>query len=55
MRSLSIGRLVVGAVLLLLGACSLGEPREPTKVADEIPDGPGVLSGEEGKFVIYRR
>ena len=45
----------LGVVLLLLVACAGGEPREPTKVVDEIPSGPGILSGEDGEFIIYRR
>ncbi|MGI9420478.1 MAG: hypothetical protein ACR2RA_21870 [Geminicoccaceae bacterium] len=51
----SARRVVIGAALLLLGACAGGEPREPTKVVDEIPSGQGILSGEDGEFVIYRR
>lgn len=48
-------RLLVAALLMLLSACAGGEPREPTKVVDEIPEGPGVFSGEDGEFVLYRR
>ena len=48
-------QLFAGAVMLILGACAGGEPREPTKVVDEIPPGPGVFSGEDGEFVLYRR
>jgi hypothetical protein len=44
-------------ILLLAGigltACA-AEPFDYTPV-DEIPPGPGLLSGEEGEFVIYRR
>lgn len=47
--------LFVGTVMLALGACAGGEPREPTKVVDELPPGPGVFSGEDGEFVLYRR
>lgn len=47
-------RLAVGALLAALSACA-GKPLEPTKVVDEIPEGPGVFSGEDGEFVIYRR
>jgi hypothetical protein len=38
---------------LWLGACA-AEPFDYTPV-DEIPPGPGLLSGEDGEFVIYRR
>lgn len=55
MTASAVRHLALGAALLLLAACAGGEPREPTKVADEIKDGPGVLSGEDGEFVIYRR
>ncbi len=47
--------LAVAVLVSLLGACAAGEPREPTKVVDEIREGPGVFSGEDGEFVIYRR
>lgn len=45
------------AVLLffgLLAACSGVEPFAYTEV-HEIPPGPGLFSGEDGEFVIYRR
>jgi hypothetical protein len=38
---------------LWLAACA-AEPFDYTPV-DEIPPGPGLLSGEDGEFVIYRR
>ena len=41
------------AVGLWLAACA-AEPFDYTPV-DEIPPGPGLLSGEDGEFVIYRR
>lgn len=52
----SLHRLLAVFALLALAACAdIGEPREYTKTGDEIPKGPGVLSGEDGEFVIYRR
>lgn len=42
------------AVCATLGACAEWQPFEPP-VADEIPEGPGVFSGEDGEFVIFRR
>lgn len=51
----SVVRLLAGAILLALSACAGGEPREPAKVVDEIKEGPGVFSGEDGEFVLYRR
>ena len=41
------------AVGLGLAACA-AEPFDYTPV-DEIQPGPGLLSGEDGEFVIYRR
>lgn len=46
--------LTAAMLLLALLACAGGEPLEPTR-ADEIPPGPGLFSGEDGEFVIYRR
>lgn len=46
--------LVVLALCATLGACAGWSPFEPP-VAEEIPDGPGLLSGEDGEFVIFRR
>lgn len=45
----------VGMAFALLGvaACSAAEPFEYTP-ASEIPPGPGLLSGADGEFVIYR-
>jgi hypothetical protein len=45
-------------LILLLGAIWLtacaAEPFDYTPV-DGIPPGPGLLSGEDGEFVVYRR
>lgn len=38
----------------LLAACSGMEPFAYTEV-HEIPPGPGLISGEAGEFVLYRR
>ena len=38
----------------LLGACAKGEPFDPPR-AGEIPDGPGLISGEDGEFKLFRR
>jgi hypothetical protein len=50
-----IRRALVAAIVLTLGACAVGKPLEQTKAIDEIPQGPGLFSGEDGEFVIYRR
>lgn len=48
--------LVIGVLFLALGACAGGgDVTSQNKVADEIPPGPGLFSGEDGEFVIYRR
>ncbi len=45
------------SLLLLFGlaSCAIGEPLEHRRVADEIPSGPGLITGENGEFVLYRR
>lgn len=43
---------LVGGMLLLLGACADVKPLEYTAI-HEIPPGPGLLSGEDGEFVLY--
>jgi hypothetical protein len=43
---------LAGGILLLLGACAEVKPMEYTEI-HEIPPGPGLLSGEEGEFVLY--
>jgi hypothetical protein len=48
-------RLLAVAVLAAgLAACSGMQPYNFTAV-DEIPPGPGLISGEDGEFVLYRR
>ena len=42
---------VTGVMLFLLGACAELKPLEYTEI-HEIPPGPGLLSGEDGEFVI---
>jgi hypothetical protein len=42
---------LTGIMLLLLGACAELKPLEYTEI-HEIPPGPGLLSGEDGEFVI---
>jgi hypothetical protein len=43
---------LAGGMLLLLGACAEMKPLEYTEI-HEIPPGPGLLSGEDGKFVLF--
>lgn len=50
-----IKELASAALLLALASCAVGEPLDHQRTADEIPSGPGLLSGEDGEFVIYRR
>lgn len=46
-------RIIAIIVLTALAACSAGEPLEYT-AADEIRPGPGLVSGPDGKFTLYR-
>ncbi len=41
------------ALAALLGACGL-QPYDPPDHREN-PEGPGLLSGEAGEFVIYRK
>jgi hypothetical protein len=43
---------LAGGMLLLLGACTDVKPLEYTEI-HEIPPGPGLLSGEDGEFVVF--
>ena len=43
---------VAGGMLLLLGACAEMKPLDYTEI-HEIPPGPGLLSGEDGEFVLF--
>jgi hypothetical protein len=50
-RRTPIFALAVG-MLLVLGACAEMKPLEYTEI-HEIAPGPGLLSGEDGEFVLY--
>ncbi len=43
---------LAAGMLLLLGACAEMKPLEYTEI-HEIPPGPGLLSGDDGKFVLF--
>ena len=45
--------LCVAAFAAALAACSMGKSVDYTAI-DEIPPGPGLLSGEDGEFTLYR-
>lgn len=46
--------LTVALVVLLLSACGQAKPLvHDIPRPDEIPPGPGLFSGEDGKFVIF--
>ena len=49
-------RWVVAAIVLViaLAACERGTPFQPQAV-DELKEGPGLFTGEAGRFVIYPR
>jgi len=46
--------LLLLATLGVLAGCAHSEPFEYVAI-DEIPPGPGLFSGEEGEFVLFRR
>ena len=51
-----LGLALAAAVAAGLGACG-GEPLHPSKwkePPDEIPQGDGLLTGEEGEWKVYR-
>ena len=43
---------LAGGMLLLLGACAEVKPFEYTEI-HEIPPGPGLLTGDDGEFVLF--
>ncbi len=45
---------VVIALVTALAACGQGAPFQPHAV-DELKEGPGLFTGEAGRFVIYPR
>lgn len=54
-RPRSLPRLgMVLAGLLLLSACANMKPYQPAP-GSEIPPGPGLLSGKNGEFSIFRK
>ena len=53
MKHIRVGRgLAVVLAALVLAACAGAEPFDYTPVS-EIPPGPGLMSGDDGEFVIY--
>ncbi len=48
-----VRRLAIAIVAGGLAACSGVEPMRYTPI-DEIPPGPGLFSGEDGVFTLYR-
>ena len=45
--------LVLVLALFLIG-CAGQKPFAPQAI-DDIPEGPGLISGDDGEFTIYRR
>ncbi len=39
---------------VVLAGCAHSQPYEYHRI-DEIPEGPGLFSGEDGEFTIYRK
>lgn len=54
MRRLAIRVLSAALLSAGLAACSGVQPYNFVAV-DEIPPGPGLISGEDGEFELYRR
>ena len=38
----------------VLASCANSQPYEYRRI-DEVPDGPGLFSGEDGEFTIYSK
>jgi hypothetical protein len=51
MRSLCLGLLAAA----LVSACVPIRPADPPRNNTEIPEGPGIFTGEAGELVIIRR
>ena len=47
-------RVIVVTAVLTVAGCSGMKPYDPPDYRDN-PPGPGILSGDEGEFVIYRK
>ena len=45
---------MVWSMFLVLTGCATAEPYEFHPI-DEIPEGPGLFSGEDGEFILFRR
>ena len=54
MTRLATPAALLAAAMLLLAACGQVTPVAYTET-DEIPPGPGLFSGEDGEFTLYRR
>lgn len=46
--------LILAGLLLALLGCAQPKPFELPRPG-EIPDGPGLFTGEKGRFILYRR
>ena len=46
--------MLILVIALSVTGCSQWKPFQPPATT-EIPKGPGLLSGEDGEFVIYRK
>ncbi|MCH7889303.1 MAG: hypothetical protein IIA00_08510 [Proteobacteria bacterium] len=40
-------------VVLGLSACGQAKPLGEVELVDEIPPGPGLFTGKDGKYIIY--
>ena len=54
MTSTIVRTVVLAAIVGLVAACAEITPVPFTPI-DDIPPGPGLFTGEDGEFTIYRR
>jgi hypothetical protein len=45
---------VLAALVIILAACGKAKPLDYAETG-EIPPGPGLFSGDDGKFVLFRK
>ncbi len=54
LRSRLASAAVVAALAIVLTACGKAKPLDYTQTG-EIPPGPGLFSGDDGRFVVFRK
>jgi predicted small lipoprotein YifL len=52
----TIARIALGGALMLtLAGCGAGQPMDFPTPASELDKRPGILTGDDGEWIIYRR